>query len=312
VVKIARDGDGHLRVSRDYPFREEFDVIAPLPDFARVLDLGVAVFDPPGFRRAQDDSIAGLEELGLLVEIGVLRAIDIRLKLYVEGPQPPVVRQPEREIAPALLGFPDSEPAARRLAEAAQKRREPVVPVVVAWNGEEFGSLLVQFPGTRTVIGIVASRRVILRRCDGIDLISAENENVGARQKGAVLARCRRMRRAGRPRHNVVVANQGGDGVGRIPAIAQVGDVVDPDCVALRVVVVDHRRDARPWVERRHDLATIAEPAHDGGRQGFECRPRQFADVKPADLRLPRDCDTLETALTSRSFTTSHPIGLLT
>src|SRR5512134_2878377 len=92
MVKITRDGDGHFGACRNYAFGEEFDVLAPLADLARVLDLRVADFNPPGFRRAQDDFIAGLEKLGLLVEIGVLRAIDVRLELYVEGPQPPALR----------------------------------------------------------------------------------------------------------------------------------------------------------------------------------------------------------------------------
>jgi hypothetical protein len=118
------------------------------------------------------------------------------------------------------------------------------------------------------------------------------------------------MRRVGRPGYNVVVANQAGDGVGGIPAIAEVGDIVDPDVVARRVVVVDHRLVARPGVERRHDLATIAERANGGGRQGLDCRPRESADVKPADLRLPHDCDAIRTGVIFRTFVRHHPIGL--
>ena len=64
-------------------------------------------------------------------------------RLHIDPEQPPSVRKLEREVAAALKRLAASEQYAR--AELSAERDEAVIPVVVAWNGEEGRPRHVQF-----------------------------------------------------------------------------------------------------------------------------------------------------------------------
>src|SRR5678810_855942 len=65
-------------------------------------------------------------------KVGLLRRIDSRVERDVDPPDPPAPRQFQREVAPRLQKLPAADRTA--LTELTYKARQPVVPVVVAWN----------------------------------------------------------------------------------------------------------------------------------------------------------------------------------
>src|SRR5262245_55765368 len=86
---------------------------------------------PTGLWPAQDD-------IGLLghaardcQKVVLLRLIDILVKLSVNRPNPPLFRDLERKVAPALMGSPSTQMEVLFAAEQGQEQDKPVVPVVV-------------------------------------------------------------------------------------------------------------------------------------------------------------------------------------
>src|SRR6185369_13384072 len=67
------------------------------------------------------------------LEVLDLRMIDVRFELHVDGPEPPVVRQLDREVAVRLPRLPAADPAS--LAEETGEAGQAVIPVVVAGDG---------------------------------------------------------------------------------------------------------------------------------------------------------------------------------
>ncbi len=144
--------------------------------------LGDVVLGAPPARlgRDQQDLVAGSQALAGLGEVVELTRVEVGVELDVDRPQPPPVREPEREVAAALARAPAADPALA--AEHPQEAREAVVPVVVARNGAQVGSgLLVLAPqrggeGPEEVVLVGLDRR---RR---IHLVAAEDQQLAARQ----------------------------------------------------------------------------------------------------------------------------------
>lgn len=251
---------------------------------------------------------------GDVAEVLDLRRVEIRLQLPVGPEEPPAAGQLQREVAAALPCRPAGEPApADRRAEQPREGAEPVVPVVIARDREDVGSLR----GTRvSERGFVrrdqpALVRLAARR--GVHLVATEDEEVAA--NGRVPASRRALEFQDRLRRRV------GDGVDRVPAVARIAHVVDPDLLAEAltigprtggVVRVVHRvvverglagRDRldEAWVgalshhERgelhrasAEELGRIEPPDH-GQPLSFRARPPEQREAATTVREAPRD-----------------------
>ena len=166
-------------------------------------------------------------------------------------------------VAPAIA----PSGAAEHFVEVVQA----VIPVVVARQGEEVG--LERGNGAAGLaIGIDGAFLVGVVGRVGIDLVAAHDQDLAAWCLAAV-----ERQRVGRKRL--------GDGKGRVPAVAEVGDIVDPDVLrlaALAVVVgaeVVFRADG---IEVRLDLPIVDDPADRGRRHRTHAGTQQHE----------RDCTT--------------------
>ncbi len=198
---------------------------------ARRLGVGVArrAVDPARLRRDQDEAGLGGTGLGGLrlhtpgdrLEVVDLRLVDVRFELHVGAPQPPVVGELDGEVAAALEGLPAADPAA--LAEQAGEAGQAVVPVVVARDRQDLRRLLGGV-GEGGAVGPLHPVVVLAARRGGVDLVAAHEQDPGAGAEDRF------------PRADLVAAQaeplarqQPGHGVGGVEAVAEVGDVVDPE-----------------------------------------------------------------------------------
>src|SRR4029077_16449207 len=106
VVEVA--GEGHLQARGLELAGVAVLEVAQAAEGVRTL--GDAV-DPARLGGTEDDPVVLLHVVAhLAVEVVELRLVDVPLELDVDPPQPPVVRQLDGEIAPALPGLPAAEP----------------------------------------------------------------------------------------------------------------------------------------------------------------------------------------------------------
>ncbi len=191
--------------------------------------------DPRGCRRTEDDLVAFLHAGQGRAEVVELWRVDVAAELGVDGNEPPAVREFDREVAAALLGFPAADVAL--LGEDAQERRQAVVPVVVAWQGEERRRVRrFRQGGAVRALGAILVRR---RRSGRVHLIAAHHQQVGARQGQPVDGFDR-----GRGKHR-------GNGVRRVETVADVGDEVEPQLVGAVPVPVGGQTNSAARACRR-------------------------------------------------------------
>ena len=157
--------------------------------------------------------------LGDAPEVVDLGRVDVGVELDVDADQPPPLRQLDREVAAPLLGPPAADPPA--LAEEPQERGQAVVPVVVAGDGEQRRRLV--GVGERRVVGALGPLLVRL-----VDAAGRPGPRPSPAATRVVWARCRS------PDSSCDVQlglpQQVGHGVGRVEAVAEVADVVQPSC----------------------------------------------------------------------------------
>ena len=239
-----------------------------------------------------------LHRFGDALEVEDLTGVEILGELDVGAPDPPVVRQADREIAAVLRAQPAADAIFRgvteaRLAEHVVERAEPVVPVVVAGQHEQ------QTPPV-AVGGGRQRRRVRHRealavggaRRERIHLVAAHDQQLGCGQRADALEVDLRL------------ADERGHRVGGIEAVAEVGDIVDPHRLAVAelaqvgIVIApddrlhDLRREAVDG--RLHDALVGVLPenlGHDGSPAGAD----QMGGAVPAhhlgerlEIDLPR------------------------
>ncbi len=244
--------------------------------------------NPHRRREADDDPIAGLHiSFGHVAEVFDLRRIDVRLKLAVGSDQPPASRQLQREVAALLPSAPAGEVAAPEFrAEESRKGGEPVVPVMIPGNREHVW----RFVHPRVAkCGLVRGDETpgirFTARCR-IDLVTAEHEQVRARQPVAEVARVANL--------ELRLCQRIGDGVRGIPPIARIAHIVNPDVVP-RARAIDVRAVATIAIvigvvvvlelscrERLHD-ARIRARAHDHRKQRLEASVEQLTRLVPTD-----------------------------
>ena len=187
---------------------------------------------------AQDQLRARLHPIsGGVLEIVDLRLVDIAFELAVRTPHPPVARQSDGEIAARLLGLPSADHLALAAdaeidlianhaapAEQAEKGIEAVIPVVIAGDGVKVRPVRrVVGPARRAVraIGMIERHHepvaILLDRRGRIDLVAAEDEQPPARQRVA---------------GQRVFGDEARHREGGIPAVAAVGEIIEPEIAA--------------------------------------------------------------------------------
>ena len=235
-----------------------------------------------GHRRGQDELGRLATPRRPLAEEVELGLVDEHVELDVDAPQPPAVRQLDREVAAALAGAPAADPAV--LAEQAQEPGEPVVPVVVAGDGVH-GGVVAHRPGQCGPERPLEPVLVVLGAGARVHLVAAEHQDVAAGQR-----RCSTPsmptpsdRRASvwRHRHR------------RLEAVAGVGHVVDPQ---PRRGSHSVRSTVRCLAGL--ELALVEERAEHRGEPHVQARPRQRPGAEPPDrlLRGEPQVDVLEAA----------------
>ncbi len=266
-VQIAREE--HARLALEYFFLEE--PRARLLFVARVARIRVFE-DPARLGHAEDELRTLVHAPGDLLEILHLGLVEIGAKLQIDGEQPPVRREPEREVAARLARGAPRE-SAFRPAERAGEGDQAVVPVVVARDGIDVGMRAAR---ERHLVRSLRADFVLVARGIGIDLVAAEHQHA-ARARG--LFRSREIEREFRPRDGI------GDREGRIPAVADVGDVVEPEIAfGVRGRVVEIRlRLAR----ERLDEAGVGVAPEDVGDGNLVSGVREHTRVVPAHHRAP-------------------------
>ena len=234
----------------------------------RRLDLVGLGVHPTRLGGDQHHLVLGPEVPPHRLEVLELLGVEVGVELDVDRPEPPLVRQPQREVAGRLAGPPAPDPAVSA-AEHAQEAREPVVPVVVSRH----------CPYVRGRLGLAAVERcgeraeevilVGLDRGGGVDLVSAQHEQLAPRQTV-----------------HVRLGKQPGHRARGVEAVAGVGEVVEPQLLAARAVV----RGLDWGVER---LALVGQPAERRGDPHLDGRGRQQLRVEPASHPLAHEADLL-------------------
>ena len=221
-----------------------------------------------GFAVTRITSSPSLELARHRPEVAELRVVDVGVELGVERPQPAALGELDREVAAGLHGLPGADRALR--AELAHEARQPVVPVVVAGQREEQRALRRREEGKRGVERRDELLLVGVPLGGGIDLIAAEDQDLAAGQ--SLLAD-----------NELIPAEQVGDRVGRLPAVAGVRGVVEPQR-RVEPGRVKPRRRVGGLV-----LALVREPREEAGDDHLPRRPQQELRVKPLHhLRLGR------------------------
>ena len=160
------------------------------------------------------------------LEVVDLRGVEILRELDVGAPDPPVVGQAQRPVAAMLLALPAADDVAlgvgelvARGAEQAVEGVEAVVPVVVAGDGEQLAVGIGH--GEGPVEGLQQPLLVFLARGLRVALVAAHDEDLAVAQV------------AGAAHVEAVLRQQVGHRVGGLEAVADVGDVVDPEGAGL-------------------------------------------------------------------------------
>ena len=223
-----------------------------------VVDVGLLGRLHPGrVRRADDDAVAGLDLLGDLAEVRQLRVVEVGALLGVDGEQPPPLRQPQCEVAAGLGGLPPADVGALAPGEDPQEGGQAVVPVVVARQGVENGRRLAVGDGRKG--GAVRTAEAVLVRLAArrrIDLVAAHDQRLAARQSQPADLERR-------------LGQEIGDGVRGVEAVARVGDEIEPELLALAVVVelLGEGVLQLPLVEVRAELLGQRDPGTGRGQQ---------------------------------------------
>ena len=125
-----------------------------------------------------------LHRLGDALKVEHLTGIEILRELNVGAPDPPVVRQPDREIAAVLRAHPAADAILRRapeprLAEHVIEGTQAVIPVVVAGQYEQKPPpRAVGGSRQRGLVGKLEAVAVSLAARERIDLVAAHDEQL--------------------------------------------------------------------------------------------------------------------------------------
>jgi hypothetical protein len=205
-----------------------------------------------------------------------LGVVDVRPELLVDREQPPVGGQLDREVGPPLLGAPTADVPVLAPREQAQEGGEPVVPVVVAGQGEQgglrardrrLGQCRAVGPLHPALVGVAAGQRV--------DLIATHQQQPAAGQGGLAELELR-------------LGHQVGHRVGGVEPVSQVGHVVEPDLAVLGVRVIEP-----PAVHRVLQLALVQVGAEQDRQQRAQTRAEQEQRGQPADRSLRLEAELL-------------------
>jgi hypothetical protein len=181
VVQVAGEEDPQLHAARREHLLAQVQQVG-LVELAAQLPILVRV-DPGRLREAHDGPVARLHvRRGDVPEVLDLRRVDVRLQLPVRAQQPPAVGQPQREVAARLPRGPAREPSSADIGhEEAGERAQPVVPVVIAGDGEDVRRLFRKVVAERRVVGHHQPAIVRFATRRGIDLVTTEDEQVAPR-----------------------------------------------------------------------------------------------------------------------------------
>ena len=220
VVDVAGDDQAHLSpAGRDDLPDEEVDRVVG----GRV-GLGL---DPAGCGHHQNHPVAGFELLRGLAEVDQLRIVEVRPERFVDREQPPRLGQREGEVGAGLLGPPPSDLVSSGTDEEPEEGGETVVPVVVAGQGVEgrpgsVGGRRREGRGVRALAPVLVLSHARRR----VDLVAAHDQDLAPGQPVAVDGECR-------------LAEQVRHRVGGVEAVAEVGDVVEPELAFGALMAVD-------------------------------------------------------------------------
>ncbi len=176
------------------------------------------------------------------------------------------MRELNRKVAPTLARSPSANPALA--AKDADEVDQPVIPVVASRDGKKFGSAP---RGARQCRPVRAEHAILVLRCLGhrIHLVAAHDQNLTP-LGGVGLAIPVELELLG--------GQQPGHSVCRVPPIAEVGDVVQPQ-ISFPRAVWDLDR-----LERLH-LPTVGIRAENTGEQNPDCGVDELVRIQPAHHR---------------------------
>ena len=264
VVQIA--GEEHGDVATEHTLLEIAQGIVGVAGERRIA-LGV---DPLRARHAEDDVRLRRHARRDITEITLLRLVHLGTELQVDGTEPPVPGQLQREVAAGLTGGATRE-TALGTAEEPRERDQAVEPVMIAGHGEYFGCAAGGREGCR-VWGFGAFF-VGAPRGIRIDLITTEHEHAARAgvYDGAIRALDIELCGGDAARH----------GVGGVEAITDVAHEVEPE-LAVRCVGLEAEHALR-LVGERLDEARVRMPTEEIGDGHHPCRLREHIGVVPAD-----------------------------
>src|SRR5262249_5543013 len=138
------------------------------------------MFLPVGRMQNDDDLVPSLDPLfGNGIEIVALGDIEAIAQCDIDTPNPPIVRELEREIAALLIATPSAD-VLGLVTVLIGKRRKSIMPVVVAGDKEQLAIGLsfafIRFERKRPVVGLEAALAIFLLGRVRIGHITAENQ----------------------------------------------------------------------------------------------------------------------------------------
>ncbi len=256
-----------------------------------LLVLALEIGEHPGrLGHADDKLVVGAHFRRDRHEVVDLSDVEVFRELDIGAPDPPLVRQLQRPVAAVLLALPAADQVAAALgqpvargAEQAVERLQTVVPVVIAGNCEQLALRLVA--GQREGIGVLQPLAVFRPGRLRIALVAAHDQDIAVRQR----ARASQLQ--------AILGEQVGHGIGRLEAVADVADVVDPECAgivdgdALRriaaggaaVVVALHEIASDRRIGGRLDQPLVGILAEHRRYQRAHAHPRQQSRIVPAN-----------------------------
>ncbi len=207
-------GQIHLDGPADDAFRKEPECGVGI---FRIAGIGL-LHDPLRKRNAENHACIGRQIARDFLEVAHLRLIEIGAELQVDCKQPPVRWQFQCVVAASLSRGAAGE-AAVGSAEDAREGNEPVIPVVIARQREHIGAL--RLTAESDCVRRLCLALVVITCRIRIDLIAAKQQQAAPRQALHAAVARRELERW--------LSNLMSDSVGRVPAVTNVADVVEPE-----------------------------------------------------------------------------------
>ena len=218
--------------------------------------------EPMRLGNTQHNIVVAPHALDDCAEVVLLRGIEILGELDIDAPQPPVVRQLNGPIAAVLEAAPAANPAAvfsqsaiAILAEQAVEGGKSIIPIMIAWQGEELALFSVFHCRHGAGIGQHEAFFVFFVRGLWVTLVAPKDQNLPGGQRL-------------RANRQLFLGEQQGHAIGGPEAVGDVGDIVNPNLLVIvvpmtSIAIVIPRLKVRATVRRRlHEALVGVFPEH--------------------------------------------------